>query len=171
MENAILTKILYSTDGTTVVWFVADRVPQITWQIVKLWSDIQVWGGCVYCESARTYGERLKEHLRAPSPIYDHDTITGHQISTDNFTNVGRESHNLITYLRVNIGVNDPSLNRNIGEYQLSQIPNNSTSSQLWLFSGIHSLVAIILCKPWLNMTWYNFSSILQWMAGVGTLR
>ena len=29
-------------------------------------------------ESSRTFGERFKEHLKAPSPIHDHQNITGH---------------------------------------------------------------------------------------------
>ena len=40
-------------------------------------------------ESARTFGERFKEHLKHPSPIYDHSTITGHSITLDNFSIVG----------------------------------------------------------------------------------
>ena len=29
-------------------------------------------------ESSRTFGERFKEHLKAPSPIHDHFNTTGH---------------------------------------------------------------------------------------------
>ena len=43
------------------------------------------------CETARTFGERYKEHLKAPSPIYDHSNITGHNITLNNFSIVGRE--------------------------------------------------------------------------------
>ena len=32
-------------------------------------------------ESSRAFGERLKEHQKAPSPIYDHFNTTGHNIS------------------------------------------------------------------------------------------
>ena len=35
-------------------------------------------------ETARTFGERLKEHLKAPSPIYDHSNITGHNANINN---------------------------------------------------------------------------------------
>ena len=42
-------------------------------------------------ESSRTFGERYKEHLKAPSPIYNHHTITGHETSIENFSIVGRE--------------------------------------------------------------------------------
>ena len=40
-------------------------------------------------ESSRTFGGRFKEHLKAPSPIYDHFNTTGHNISIDNFNIVG----------------------------------------------------------------------------------
>ena len=36
-------------------------------------------------ESRRTFRERLKEHLRAPSPIYDTANTTGNHTSVDNF--------------------------------------------------------------------------------------
>ena len=35
-------------------------------------------------ESSRTFGEKFKEHQKAPSPIFDHHTITGHDISCNN---------------------------------------------------------------------------------------
>ena len=46
-------------------------------------------------ESSRTFGERFKEHQKAPSPIFDHHNITGHDISVENFNIVGKEDHNL----------------------------------------------------------------------------
>ena len=46
-------------------------------------------------ESARTFAERLKEHQKAPSPIYDHSIRSGHEVNIDNFSIVGREDHNL----------------------------------------------------------------------------
>ena len=42
-------------------------------------------------ESSRTFEERFKEHLKAPSPIFDHYKTTGHQVSIENFSIVGRE--------------------------------------------------------------------------------
>ena len=42
-------------------------------------------------ESSRTFGERFKEHQKAPSLIYDHYNISGHMVSLDNFSIVGRE--------------------------------------------------------------------------------
>ena len=37
-------------------------------------------------ESARTFGERFKEHLKHPFPIYDHSNITVHNTTLDNFS-------------------------------------------------------------------------------------
>ena len=42
-------------------------------------------------ESASTFEERFKEHLKAPSPIYEHDNTTGHKTSVENFKIIGRE--------------------------------------------------------------------------------
>ena len=59
-------------------------------------------------ESSRTFGERFEEHLKAPSPIFDHYNLTGHKVSTENFSIVGRGEQNLMRtikealYIRVN---------------------------------------------------------------------
>ena len=45
-------------------------------------------------ESARTFGERFREHLKHPSPIYDHSNITGHSTTLDNSSIVGRDDQN-----------------------------------------------------------------------------
>ena len=46
-------------------------------------------------ETSRTFGERFKEHLKAPSPIFDHSNISGHSTTINNFTVVGREEQTL----------------------------------------------------------------------------
>ena len=75
-------------------------------------------------ETARTFGEISKEHLKAPSPIYDHSNITGHSTTLDNFSIVGREEQNLSRLIKESmfIRVNNPSLKRNIGKYHLPHI-------------------------------------------------
>ena len=75
-------------------------------------------------ESSGTFGERFKEHLKAPSPIFDHYKTTGHQVSIENFSIVGREEQNLMRAIKeaLYIRVNNPSLNRNIGKYCLPLI-------------------------------------------------
>ena len=75
-------------------------------------------------ETARTSGERFKEHLKAPSPIYDHCNITGHSTTLNNFSIVGREEQNLSRLIKESmyIRVNNPSLNRNMGKYHLPHI-------------------------------------------------
>ena len=75
-------------------------------------------------ETARTFGERLKEHLKAPSPIYDHSNISGHNANINNFSIVGREDQNLSRLIKESmfIGVNNPSLIKNIGKYHLPHV-------------------------------------------------
>ena len=75
-------------------------------------------------ESARTFAERFKEHLKTPSPIYDHSNRSGHDVNTGNFSIVGREDQNLIRTIKeaLYIRVNNPSLNQNIGKYHLPHI-------------------------------------------------
>ena len=75
-------------------------------------------------ESSRTFGERFKEHLKPPSPIYDHFNITGHSVTVKNFNIVGREDQSLNRWIKeaLFIRVNNPSLNKNIGKYHLPHI-------------------------------------------------
>ena len=75
-------------------------------------------------ETSRTLGEWYKEHLREPSPILVHSQLTGHQLSPDNFNILGREGQDLTRLIKesINIRVNNPMLNRNIGKFQLSHI-------------------------------------------------
>ena len=75
-------------------------------------------------ESSRNFGERFKEHQKAPSPIFDHYTTTGHNIKLENFSIVGKEDQNLKRAIKeaMYIRANDPSLNRNVGKYHLPHI-------------------------------------------------
>ena len=75
-------------------------------------------------ETARTFEERYKEHLKAPSPIYDHSNNIGHNITLNNISIVGREEQNLSRLIKESmfIRVNNPSLNKNIGKYHLPDI-------------------------------------------------
>ena len=69
------------------------------WQMVLSSTNICVTGWNVMREyigeSSRTFAERFKEHLKPPSPIYDHSNISGHSVTIDNFSIVGREDQNL----------------------------------------------------------------------------
>ena len=68
--------------------------------------------------------ERGSRNILAPSPIFDHYNTTGHQVSIENFSIVGREEQNLMRAIKgaIYIRVNNPSLNRNIGKYHLPHI-------------------------------------------------
>ena len=75
-------------------------------------------------ESARTFAERFKEHQKAPFPIYDHSSRSGHEVNIDSFSIVRREEQNLIRTIKeaLYIRVNNPSLNKNIGKYHVPHI-------------------------------------------------
>ena len=75
-------------------------------------------------ESARTFEERFKEHLKAPSPIYEYDNTTGHKTSVENFKIIRREGHGISRTIQeaIYIRVNNPTLNRNVGKYNLPHI-------------------------------------------------
>ena len=51
-------------------------------------------------ESSRTLGERFKEHLKAPSPIHDHQNIRGHDTTIENFSIVEREDQTSLEPLK-----------------------------------------------------------------------
>ena len=77
-------------------------------------------------ETSRTFGERYKEHLKAPSAIHHHSIQTDHTTNQNNFQIIGREGHNLARNIKESIymRVNNPSLNNNIGKFNLSSICN-----------------------------------------------
>ena len=82
-------------------------------------------------ESGKTFAERFREHMRAPSPIHVHHNNTCHEPFVDNFSIVGREDRNIARAIKeaILIRVKDPSLNRNIGKYQLPHIWHEVWSS------------------------------------------
>ena len=88
-------------------------------------------------ETSKTFGERYREHLKAPSPINDHNNISGHTTSLDNFSIVGREENNLSRLIKESmyIRVYGPSLNKNIGKFHLphlwDEVLNNSRELKL----------------------------------------
>ena len=75
-------------------------------------------------ESSRTFTERFKELMRPPLLIHDHYNTTDHYLSIENFSIVGRHNHIVARNIKeaILIRVNDPSLNRNIGKYQMPHI-------------------------------------------------
>ena len=119
----------YFKGGKTIKIFLLapkdkDTITQKSGVFYRYKCDMLDCGDEYIGESIRTFGERLKEHFRAPSLIYDHANITCHHISVDSFSIVGRESHNLTRTIKeaMYTRVNDPSLNRNMRKLQLFNI-------------------------------------------------
>ena len=87
-----------------------------------------------------------------PSPIHVHSTQTGHNTTTDNFSIIWGEDVGLARTIKesIYIRVNNPTLNRNIGKYNLNHIWDgvllNIPTLKLTLPMGMcieHALVAI----------------------------
>ena len=75
-------------------------------------------------KTSRTFGERYKEHLKAPSAIHHCSSQTGYPTSHNNFQIIGKKGHNLARNIKESIymRVNNPTLNSNIGTFNLSHI-------------------------------------------------
>ena len=75
-------------------------------------------------ETPRTLEKRCKEHLKQPSPIHAHVQQTGHSITDTSFNIIGREDQGQARTIKesIFIRVNNPTLNQNIGKYNLSHI-------------------------------------------------
>ena len=80
--------------------------------------------GAYIGETGRSLGERVKEHFKAPSPIHLHSTTTGHPMDTEQFSIFHKEINNHSRTIKeaMYICVQDPTLNRNQGKYQLPHI-------------------------------------------------
>ena len=74
-------------------------------------------------ELARPFWERFKEHLRTPPPSIIM-VASGHHISVEYLSIVGTEAHSSTRTIKkaMYIRVNNLSLNRNIGKFQLPHI-------------------------------------------------
>ena len=75
-------------------------------------------------ETSRTIGERFKEHLKEPSLIKHHSINTGDPTTQHNFQIIEREGNDIARTIKksIHIRVNNPTLNRNIGKYNLHHI-------------------------------------------------
>ena len=90
--------------------------------LVPMWGPRLWWW--VHRGTSRTFGERCKEHLKAPSAIHHHSNQTGHTTNQNNFQIIGREGHNLARNIKesIYIRVSNPTLNNNIGKFNLCHI-------------------------------------------------
>ena len=117
-------------------------------------------------ESAKTFGEKFKEQHKVPFPIYDHANNTGHHTSVENFSIEGREAHAITRTIREAMykRVNDQSLSRNIGKFQLSHIWDEA------LFNTLASSLSIPLPNPVSHRTWLTPPPVTQGAKGLYSL-
>ena len=120
-------------------------------------------------ETSRTFGERYKEHLKAPSAIHHHSSQTGHTTNQNNFQIIGREGHNLARNIKesIYIRVNNPTLNNNIGKFNLSHIWDrvllNTKGLTLKKFLTITSFPYCTSCTKTLNPSLNYTSCAITW--------
>ena len=86
-------------------------------------------------ESGRALGDRIKEHLKAPSPIHQHSSSTGHPLSPQCFNIIDQETLGPSRNIKEAcfICVNNPLPSRNLGKYQLPHIWDNILQDTLAL--------------------------------------
>ena len=111
-------KNLLVSPRTKTLWS-TKVVPSIGTNVVTIGCDDEYIG-----ETSRTFGERYKEHLKPPSAIHHHSNQTGHTTNHNNFQIIGRDGHNLARNIKesIHIRVSNPTLNNNIGKFNLSHI-------------------------------------------------
>ena len=112
------SKTYWSPPRTRTPWLTKVG-PSIGSQCGDLMCDDEYIG-----ETSRTIGERFKEHLKEPSPIHHHSITAGHPITQHIFQIIEREGHGIARTIKesIYIRINNPTLNRNIGKFNLHHI-------------------------------------------------
>ena len=134
-------------------------------------------------KSARTSGERHKEHLRAPSPIYDHVNTTGHHTSMHNLSFLGVQNcttlpklsrrpylKGLMIHLLIGTSESINCHTYGMRSYSTPQTSRHSLS-HLCFTVPLANLGGMTLTESSLNLAWHKSSSILQFMVGAATLK
>ena len=96
-------------------------------------------------ELGRALGERVEEHLKASSPIHLHNNSTGHPFNPECFNIIHRETQSASRTIKeaIFICVSDPTLNRNLGKYQLPPVWDSNLQDTLALQLKPSSLTLI----------------------------
>ena len=112
VNKAVTSYELNHSPSCEVTFFACSTKLCVLW----MWWDEEYIG-----ETSRTFGERFKEHLKDPSPIHHNGNTTKHLTTKDNFQIIGREDHGTSRTITesIYIRVNNPTLNRNIGKFNL----------------------------------------------------
>ena len=89
----------------------------------KAWKCLCIGDGCFKC-SLLLSPSVLPGHLKQPSPIHGHSQASGHPIDDNNFNIIGREDWEQARTIKesIYIRVSNPTLNQNIGKYNLNHI-------------------------------------------------
>ena len=88
-------------------------------------------------ESGRTFGDRFRVHLRAPSPIHQHSQSTGHPVDLECFTIIDREAQGTTRtikeamYIRVNDLLSIETCRNTISSHLWDEVLQDTPSLQL----------------------------------------
>ena len=116
-------------------------------------------------KTSRTFRERFKEHLKDPSPIHHHST-TCHITTQDNIQIIGREDHGIARTIKesIHIRVNNLTLNRNIGRFNLHHVLDrvllNTPGLKLMGMYKIYPHQAFSVCPT--NTPMHNFTGSME---------
>ena len=115
-------------------------------------------------ETSRTLGECYREHLNEPSPIHVHSLHTDHQLRRDQFNIIGREDQDLSRLIKetIYIRVNNPTLNRNIGKFNLIHIWNRSSLVPLTLKQPFPNAMCTYANSYYISCSYVGLSSDLK---------
>ena len=127
-KRFVVSMVFRSTSRATAPLKTSWFLPRIrtSWKTKVYWFQC----GDLACdeeyigETSRTFGERFKEHLKEPSPIHNHSCTVDHTASQDNFQIIGREDHGTARTIKepFYVRINNPTLNRNVGKFNLHHI-------------------------------------------------
>ena len=118
----------------------------------------------------RTLGERFKEHMKTPSPIFHHQTASGHITSMDNFKILGREENNMARTIKeaMFIRVNNPTWTGTLGS-TTSHIYGIEYYSLSLNWSWRNEIQKYPMDSQHLESKWHNH--IICQISGSNTLR
>ena len=118
-------------------------------------------------ETCRTFGERFKEHLKEPSLIHNHSHNTGHTTTQDNFQIIEREDHGNPRTIKesIYIKVNNSTLNRNIGKFNLHHIWDRVllNTPGLKIKRHVHEIGLAQSTRPNTPMHFHRFYGAWSW--------
>ena len=115
-----------TSKATALLVYTKDKDPMASNSGAIYWfhcGDLTCDDMCIG-KTSRIFGERFKEHLKEHSPIHHHSVNTDLPTTHHNFQIIGKKGHCIARTITdsMYIRVNNPTLNKNKGKYNLCHI-------------------------------------------------